>query len=195
MAASVNKVILIGNLTRDPEVRPYGSGEKVVSFSLAMNRRYNSRARNEMVEETTFVECSAFGRTADVISSYCRKGESIFVEGRLRQEQWDDKQTGERRSRLSVVVDAVQLLGSRRNEGGYGAPAQGQYGAPQQGGYAQPMPQYAPPQGQVPQGAPQYAPPMPANNRTAPPMPAFRPADEVMPPQNGGGDVAEDLPF
>ncbi|MBR4125658.1 MAG: single-stranded DNA-binding protein [Victivallales bacterium] len=92
--ANVNKVFLIGNLTADPEIRQLPSGDSIASFSLAMNRRYTN-ARGEQVEDTTFVEIDAFSRMADLVRQYVHKGDPLFVEGRLRQDRWVDKQTNQ----------------------------------------------------------------------------------------------------
>ena len=110
--ANVNKVFLIGNLTAEPEIRQLPSGDTIASFSLAMNRRYTN-ARGEQVEDTTFVEIDAFSRLADIIRQFVHKGDPLFVEGRLRQDRWVDKQTNQQRSRLKVVADNIQLLSSR----------------------------------------------------------------------------------
>jgi len=121
--ASFNKVILVGNLTRDPELRYTPSGLAIAKFGLAVNRVTTTES-GEKKEEVTFVDIDAFGRTAENISQYMRKGSSMLVEGRLRLDQWDDKQTGQKRSKLGVVADTVQFLGSPRGaEGGEGAPA------------------------------------------------------------------------
>jgi single-strand DNA-binding protein len=155
--ASVNKVMLIGNLTRDPQLKYLPSQTAVAEFGLAMNRKFKA-ANGEDREEVCYVDCSAFGRTAEVINQYCQKGRPIFIEGRLKFDSWEDKQGGGKRSKLSVVVEAFQFLGGR--EGG-GA------GAPDAGGENQPRENRAParsgqrpaPQGQAPQGqAPQEPP-------------------------------------
>ena len=194
--ASVNKVFLIGNLTADPEFRQLPSGESVAMFSLAMNRRYTN-ARGEQVEDTTFVEIDAFSRTADVIRQYVHKGDPLFVEGRLRQDRWQDKTTGAQRSRLKVVAEGVQLLSSRPGAvpgGNEGVGAPQQYRPSYQPQYGQaPAPQY----GQAPaqQTAPQYgqAPTQPPQYRSAAPaaMPSFQ-----QPPAPPADDAPmDDVPF
>jgi single-strand DNA-binding protein len=110
----VNKVMLMGNTTRDPELRTLPSGTTVCDFGLATNRVYKTTAGEEK-QETVFIDCTAFGRTAEVIAEYCPKGRSLFVEGRLHYETWEDK-NGNRRSRLSVIVESFQFVGAR--EGG-----------------------------------------------------------------------------
>ena len=121
--ASFNKVILVGNLTRDPELRYTPKGTAIAKIGLAVNRNWTSES-GEKKEEVTFVDVDVFGRTAENVSQYMRKGRPILVEGRLRLDQWDDKQTGQKRSRLGVVAETVQFLGSPAgNEGGSPAPA------------------------------------------------------------------------
>jgi|ERR1051326_740353 single-strand DNA-binding protein len=117
--ANFNKVILAGNLTRDPEVRYTPKGMAIAKFGLAINRTWKNES-GETKEEVTFVDVDAFGRTAEVISQYLKKGRPILVEGRLRLDQWDDKQTGQKRSKLGVVVEGFQFLDSGRGDGGGG---------------------------------------------------------------------------
>jgi single-strand DNA-binding protein len=120
--ASVNKVLLLGNLTRDPQLRYLPNQTPVVDFGLAMNRKFKTQS-GEQRDESTFVDCSAFGRTAEIINQYCRKGNMLFVEGRLRYETWEDKQGGGKRSKVSVHVDNVQLM-PRGQGGGGGGPSE-----------------------------------------------------------------------
>jgi len=116
--ASFNKVILMGNLTRDPELRYTPKGTAIAKVGLAVNRVWTNEA-GEKKEEVTFVDVDIFGRTAENVGQYMRKGRPILVEGRLKLDQWDDKQTGQKRSRLGVVAETVQFLGSAPgNEGG-----------------------------------------------------------------------------
>jgi single-strand DNA-binding protein len=121
--ASFNKVILAGNLTRDPELRYTPKGTAIAKIGLAVNRTWKNEA-GETKEEVTFVDVDAFGRQAEVIAQYMRKGRPLLVEGRLKLDQWDDKQTGQKRSRLGVVAETVQFLGS----GGGGAAGGGDGG-------------------------------------------------------------------
>ena len=121
--ANVNRVILIGNLTRDPQLRYLPSQTAVVDFGLATNRRYKT-ASGEEREETCFVDCTAFGRIAEVLNQYCQKGKQIYLEGRLKFDSWEDKQGGGKRSKLSVVVENFQFLGSREGGGPGGAAVQ-----------------------------------------------------------------------
>ena len=114
--ASVNKVILIGNCTRDPEVRYTPKGTAVTDLGLAINRYYTAD-NGEKREETTFVDVTLWGRTAEVAGEYLGKGKPVFVEGRLQMDSWDDKNTGQKRSKLKVVGDNIQLLGTRGGGG------------------------------------------------------------------------------
>jgi single-strand DNA-binding protein len=117
--ASFNKVILVGNLTRDPELRYTPKGTAIAKIGVAVNRVWTNEA-GEKKEEVTFVDVDVFGRTAENVGQYMRKGRPILIEGRLRLDQWDDKQTGQKKSRLGVVAETVQFLGS---PGGPGGPA------------------------------------------------------------------------
>lgn len=116
--ASFNQVILMGNLTRDPQTRQLPSQSPVAEFGLAVNRKYRTQ-EGEDREETCFVDCVAFGRQAEVIAQYCQKGKPLFVQGRLRLDQWEDKETGQKRSRMSVVVENFQFIGARDGSGSY----------------------------------------------------------------------------
>jgi single-strand DNA-binding protein len=116
--ASFNKVILMGNLTRDPELRYTPKGMAIAKIGLAVNRRWTSES-GEQKEEVTFVDVDAFGKQAETIGQYMRKGGAILIEGRLRLDQWDDKQTGQKRQRLGVVCENFRFVGSaQRNEDG-----------------------------------------------------------------------------
>jgi single-strand DNA-binding protein len=119
--ASFDKVILMGNLTRDPELRYTPKGTAIAKVGLAVNRVWTNEA-GEKKEEVTFVDVDIFGRTAENVGQYMRKGRPILVEGRLKLDQWDDKQTGQKRSRLGVIAETVQFLGSAPGSEG-GAPS------------------------------------------------------------------------
>jgi single-strand DNA-binding protein len=119
--ANFNKVVLLGNLTRDPQLKYLPSQTPVVDFGLAMNRKFKTQS-GEQRDETTFVDCTAFGRTAEIINQYVRKGNMLFIEGRLRFETWEDKQGGGKRSKLSVHVENVQLMPRSGGPGGPGGP-------------------------------------------------------------------------
>lgn len=114
--ASFNKVILVGNLTRDPELRYTPKGTAVAKVGLAVNRVWTNEA-GEKKEEVTFVDVDCWGRTAENVGQYMRKGRPMLVEGRLKLDQWDDKETGQKRSRLGVVAESVQFLGAKPQEG------------------------------------------------------------------------------
>lgn len=110
-----NKVMLIGNLTRDPQIKHLPSGTVVAEFGIATSRKYKS-ASGEDKEDTAFVDCAAFGKQAEVIGQFCQKGKPLFIEGRLKFDSWEDKIGGGKRSKLSVVVENFQFLGSRGRE-------------------------------------------------------------------------------
>lgn len=130
--ANLNKVFLIGNLTRDPELRYTPGGTAVVDFGMAMNRRWTPSQGGEKREEVTFVDVQAWARAAEVISEYCRKGNPIFVEGRLKLDTWEGRD-GQKHSRLRVVVEEFQFLGSSQGQAGNRRnAAQGAPRAPQQ---------------------------------------------------------------
>ncbi len=116
--ANFNKVILAGNLTRDPELRYTPKGTAVAKLGLALNRNWTTET-GERREEVTFVDVDAFGKQAEVIAQYLRKGRSLLVEGRLKLDSWDDKQTGQKKSKLGVVLESFSFLDSgNRTEGG-----------------------------------------------------------------------------
>lgn len=129
--ANFNRVILIGRLTRDPECRTFSNGGKVAKFGFATssNRKKNQQT-GQWEDEPMFIDCEVFNRgengtQANVVEQYCRKGSQICIEGKLKLEQWDDKTTGQKRSKHLIVVDSVQLLGSKQDDqggGGGGAP-------------------------------------------------------------------------
>ena len=123
--ANFNKVILAGNLTRDPELRYTPKGMAIAKFGLAINRTWRSEG-GESKEEVTFVDIDAFGKQAETIGQYFKKGRPILIEGRLKLDQWDDKQTNQKRSRLGVVLEGFQFLDSNRGgEGGGGGGGEG----------------------------------------------------------------------
>ena len=148
---NLNKVMLIGNLTRDPEIKYTPKGTAIAAFGLAVNRNYTTES-GEKREEVTFIDLEAYARLAEIIGEYCKKGRPIFVEGRLKLDTWDDRQSGQKRSKMKVIVETMQLLGGR--EGGPGGGGGGEYEGGHSGGGG------APPQQQQ-RRAPQ-APPRPA---------------------------------
>lgn len=119
--ASYNKVQLIGNLTRDIELRFTPKGSAVADMAIAVNRKWKDD-QGQVHEEVTFVEVALWGKTAESCAKYLRKGSPAFVEGRLELQTWDDKQTGQKRSKLRVVAEGVQFLGQPQQQGerGYG---------------------------------------------------------------------------
>jgi len=151
-----NKVILAGNLTRDPELRYTPSGTAIAKFGLALNRKWKDSQSGEMREEVTFVDVDAFGKQAELIGQYLKKGQPLLVEGRLKMDSWEDKQTQQKKSRLGIVLEGMTFLGSGNREGGdfSGGGGGSQYGgsAPS----ARPRPQ-------------QSAPPPPSNTGDMPP--------------------------
>ena len=136
--ASFNKVILVGNLTRDPELRYTPKGTAVAKVGLAVNRTWRNEA-GETKEEVTFVDVDVFGRTAENVGQYLRKGSPVLVEGRLRLDTWDDKQTNQKRSKLGVVAEIVLFLSSGRGAEGSAGAASGEP-APRKAPPAKPAP-------------------------------------------------------
>ena len=121
MSVAINRVLLGGNLTRDPQVRFLANEQAVANFGLAINRRFKG-SDGQMKDEVTFVDIEAWGRTAELVGQYLTKGRACFVEGRLKLDSWDDKD-GQKRQKLKVVADSVQFLDSGNRGGGQGAPA------------------------------------------------------------------------
>jgi len=147
--ASFNKVILMGNLTRDPQLRYLAQNNTAVAdFGIAVNRKFKA-ASGEDREEVTFIDVTAWGKTAELINQYFTKGKPIFIEGRLKLDQWEDKQGGGKRSKLSVVIENFQFVGGRDGGGGGGGG-----GAPQNHSEDQ-----RPAPSRAPQRAAQSAPP------------------------------------
>ena len=129
--ASFNRVVLVGNLTRDPELRYIPSGTAVSEIGLAVNDRV--KKNDQWVDETTFVDVTLWGRTAEVANEYLSKGSSVLIEGRLKLDTWE--KDGQKRSKLRVVGEKMQMLGSRGEGGGGGAPRGGAgAGRPASGG-------------------------------------------------------------
>ena len=125
-----NKVFLIGNLGRDPEIRSTTSGMPVANFSVATHRRWNDRDGNRQ-EQTEWHNVVCFGRQAEIAGQYLTRGRQVFIEGRIQTRSWDDRQTGEKRYRTEIVCDNFQMLGPRTDrEGGYQGDYQGSYQQP-----------------------------------------------------------------
>jgi single-strand DNA-binding protein len=148
MAGNLNKVLLIGNITRDLELRYISSGTAVLDMGVAVNRRVKQQD-GTWADEVAFIDVTVWGRTAESCAEYLSKGRSVFVEGHLRLDKWQDKKTGENRSKLRVTAENVQFLGGRGESGG------GDGGGRSGGGRPSPPPpqqqqQQAPPQQQGP---------------------------------------------
>ena len=114
---SLNKVFLMGNHTLDPELRVTPKGTPICQFGLAINRQFKMES-GESREEVIFVDIEAWGKQGETIAKYCTKGRPLFVEGRLKLDQWEDKNTKEKRSRMRVVLEQFQFLGDSRGGGG-----------------------------------------------------------------------------
>jgi single-strand DNA-binding protein len=155
----LNKVLLIGNLTRDVEIRYTQGGTAIAKFGLAVNRRWKDRNANEDREETMFIDISVFGRSAEIANQYLSKGRQVLVEGRLVLEQWTD-QNGQKRSRHSISADNIQFLGSKPSGGeGGDRPQSGYYDGGgsddyQAQAHKQPAPTQQPSYNQPPAAAP-----------------------------------------
>ncbi len=134
---SFNKVILMGNLTRDPEVRYTPNGIAVASFALAINRKY--KQGDETKEEVSYIDIVVFGKQAESCGQYINKGDSVLIDGRLQQRRWDDKDTGQKRSKVEVVAQSVNFM-PKRSAAGHGT---GQ-------GHAEPLPEPPVDEGEIP---------------------------------------------
>ena len=122
---NLNKVMIAGRLTRDPEIRVTPKGTSICQLGLAINRDWKTES-GEKQTEVLFVDVEAWGKQAEVVAKYFAKGREIFVEGRLRLDQWEDKNTKEKRSRMKVVLESFQFVGSARDQGGEGGAPQAQ---------------------------------------------------------------------
>lgn len=127
--ASFNKVILMGNLTRDPQVKYVPSGMAVTDLGLAVNRSWFDKQTNQRREEVDFIEVTLWGRTAEIAGEYLTKGRPVLIEGRLQLDSWEDKQSQQKRYKLRVVGESMQMLGGRPEGGGGRAPGNAQRGA------------------------------------------------------------------
>ena len=154
--ANLNRVLLIGNLTRDPELRVTPKGTAICQFGMAISRKFKDEAGTEK-EEATFVDVEAWGKSGELIAKYCAKGRPLFVEGRLRFDQWEDKATQQKRSKLKVVLENFQFLGGRDNGGASPGEDAGPAYEPNSGEVSVPGAQRHPtiPPGRVPRPAPQ----------------------------------------
>jgi single-strand DNA-binding protein len=123
--ANYNRIILVGNLTRDPQLKYLPSQTQVVEFGLAVNHKYRTKDGQDR-EEVMFIDCSCFGKGAEVINTYCQKGKQLLVEGRLKLDTWEDKNGGGKRSKHTVFVETFQLMGGRNDGGASGSQGGGQ---------------------------------------------------------------------
>lgn len=175
--ANLNKVMLMGNLTRDPELKYLPSQTAVCDISIAVNRRWTDQ-EGQTKEEVTFVECSMFGKRGEVLAKYLKKGNPIYLEGRLKLDQWE-AQDGSKRSKLRVVVENFEFLGGGRGGAGGGGEEGGEGG----GGYA-------------PRQPAARAPYRPAAGRPAPQQQAPQQDIDQMPPDDVPPPIKDDdIPF
>jgi single-strand DNA-binding protein len=176
--ANYNRIILVGNLTRDPQLKYLPSQTQVVEFGLAVNHKYRTKDGQDR-EEVMFIDCSCFGKGAEIINTYCQKGKQLLVEGRLKLDTWEDKQGGGKRSKHTVFVENFQLMGGRNDTGAPGAQAGGQ--SYDEGGGAPPA--------QRPAARPPAARPAPARPAAAQQPPAEPPFGEEQ------AFTDDDIPF
>ena len=183
--ASVNKVILVGNLGRDPEIRTFPSGDQVANVTLATSDRWKDKQSGEMREHTEWHRLVFNGRLAEIVGQYLRKGSQSYVEGSIRTRKWQDQATGQDRYATEIRVDQMQMLGKREGQGGLGGDYgqdEGAYGGGYGGGRAAPR-QAAP-------MAPRAAAPAAAAPAAAAPM-----APQPVADAGGFGDMDDDIPF
>ena len=179
--ASVNKVILIGNCGRDPEIRYLPSGQAVANVSIATSTRRKNRDTGESVEDTQWHRVTFYDRLAEIAGEYVKKGRPIYVEGRLKYGTYVDKATGVEKNTVDIIATELQLLGGREGMGtGHGGSDEGGYDAPAPAPARRP-----PPQAAARPATPAYAPPAP---RQAPPAAPARSS-------SGFDDMDDDIPF
>ena len=184
--ASFNKVILIGNLTRDPQVKYTTGGTAVTEIGLAVNRRWLDKQSNQWKDETTFVDVTLWGRTAEIAGEYLAKGRPVLIEGRLQLDSWDDRETGQKRSKLRVVGENMTMLGSKGDNpggGGAGGAGGGNGGGGGGGGNSGGRQQSS---GNAPPSS------APASEHESHDAPDFSPGFDDGP---GGGPQGDDVPF
>ena len=177
--ASINKVILIGNLGKDPEVRYMPSGSAICNITVATSRQWKNKESGEKMEETEWHRVSLFDRLAEVAGEYLKKGRSVYVEGRLKTRKWTDKE-GVERYTTEVIADVMQLLGSREGMGGGASGGGDEEGGGGGGGYAE-------------RSAPQQQRSAPASRPQQAPAPAPRAAQK--PASTGFDNMDDDIPF
>ena len=210
--ASINKVIIVGNLGKDPEMRTFASGEAVANVTIATTDKWKDKQSGEMREATEWHRVVFNGRLAEIVGQYLRKGSQVYVEGSLRTRKWTD-QSGVDKYTTEIRADQMQMLGSRQGGGGSSAPMDGNYGGQggqgdygQQGGNTQGG--YGQQSGGGYEAAPRRAPAAPAQPRAAapmaamappppPPAPRAAPAPMAPPAPAGSGfdDIDDDIPF
>lgn len=134
--ATFNRVILLGNLTRDPEIKYLPSGSAVCDLGLALNRQWTDKNSGQRREDVTFVDVTCFGRTAEIAGEYLGKGRQVHIEGRLQMDQWEDRTSGQKRSKLKVVCDQLTMVGGRGDGGPPAGGGGGGRSSAQQGGDA-----------------------------------------------------------
>ena len=201
--ASINKVIIVGNLGRDPEMRTFPSGDQVANVTIATTDKWKDKQSGEMREATEWHRVVFNGRLAEIVGQYLRKGSQVYVEGSLRTRKWTD-QAGVEKYSSEIRADNMQMLGSRQGMGGGGGQGGGYddgggYGGDGGGGYQQQQ-QQQPPQQQGGYEAPRRAAPAPSQapaSRPAPPAPRPAPAMAPPPPRapSGFDDMDDDIPF
>ena len=188
--ASVNKVILVGNLGRDPEMRTFPSGDQVANVTIATTDKWRDKTSGENREATEWHRVVFNGRLAEIAGQYLRKGSQVYVEGSIRTRKWTDPQSGQDRYATEIRADTLQMLGGRsqqQGDGGNEGYGNSNYAAPQRQPQAAAA-QYQPPQQQQQQSAPRQAPP------AQPPAPAAQPAAPR--PSAGFDDFGDDdIPF
>ena len=192
-----NKVVLVGNLTRDIELRYASNGNAIGSTAIAATRKFN--VNGEKREETCFIDITFWGKQAEIANQYLSKGSKLLVEGRLKFDQWTDQQTGQQRSKHSITVENMEMLGSPQqqnnggNQGGY-QQSYGQSGYAQQQGYAQPQQQRAAAPQQQRQAAPAQRQAAPQQAQAAPQQAQYAPQEQY---DDGGAYVEQDetIPF
>jgi single-strand DNA-binding protein len=165
--ASVNKVILVGNCGRDPEIRYLPSGQAVANVSVATSSRRKDKSSGEMIEDTQWHRVTFYDRLAEIAGEYVKKGRPIYVEGRLKYGTYVDKTTGVEKNTVDIIATEMQLLGGREGMGGEGGGGSGG------GGYSRPA----------------------AAPRQAPARPAPAPAPAAARPASGFDDMDDDIPF
>ena len=184
--ASVNKVIIVGNLGRDPEIRTFPSGDQVANVTIATTDRWKDKQSGEMKEATEWHRVVFNGRLAEIVGQYLRKGSQVYVEGSLRTRKWTD-QAGVEKYSTEIRADQMQMLGSRQgmggggDEGGYGGGQGGGYGGGQGGGGYE--------------SAPRRAPSASPAARAPAPRPGPAPAPMASRPSSGFDDMDDDIPF